>query len=155
MLGRISVWCSHGTWKSFWASGTLFFSCLTEVLKARLARTGTFWKHNSLWGNSNRTEQVGLYSLYLCLALLFNRWINTTCTILHFVYLKYSEIRKVLIWNLFSYIQCYQLYPWYKSEKGKKNGKCYFWISGWEGCCIGCSLSAYWDELRPHRDLRS
>lgn len=32
------------TWKSFWASGTLFLRCLAELLKARLARGGTFWK---------------------------------------------------------------------------------------------------------------
>lgn len=36
------------TWKSFWASGTLFLSCLAELLKARLARTGTFWKHEQM-----------------------------------------------------------------------------------------------------------
>ena len=33
------------TWKSFWASGTLFLSCLAELLKARPARSGTFWNH--------------------------------------------------------------------------------------------------------------
>lgn len=33
------------TWKSFWASGTLFLSCLAELLKARPARNGTFWNH--------------------------------------------------------------------------------------------------------------
>lgn len=34
------------TWKSFWASGTLFLSCLAELLKARLARSGALWKPN-------------------------------------------------------------------------------------------------------------
>lgn len=54
------------TWKSFWASGTLFLSCLAELLKARLARTGTFWKHKEMrssvlkmiWMNNKSSSSI-------------------------------------------------------------------------------------------------
>ena len=41
-------WGKHSrvTWKIFWASGTRFLSCRAELLKALLARTGTFCRQS-------------------------------------------------------------------------------------------------------------
>ena len=47
------------TWKSFWASGTLLLSCLAERPKARLARTGTFWKDKQRGSSIWKTKLLG------------------------------------------------------------------------------------------------
>jgi len=54
------------TWKTFWASGTLFFSCRAELLKARPAKSGTFWKIRQTQTVGKKSRDLsGFLSQYL------------------------------------------------------------------------------------------